>query len=352
MALSDLFSAKASIAEKMNVLTSAKLVATSIPGVSDISTNAKKSATMSVVSKFKKQDLDTVQGKSTAGQTPEQARADQTQYNGALTYPSHLKYYARFSFKAYKRASVGIDAIELPQVEIVLPIPANLQESFSIGYDSPALGPFLGPGSEFTANALREMQAPGSILNTVGNLAGMATLDGIISAIGQSGYVGVRGAASGIVHSNVLASIDKVTGLVPNPHLSLIFNNVNLRQHNFHYMFAPNSKRELQTLKEIIRTMKKRMLPGLTINTKMLMTFPDTVDITFGPEDNQPYKIKQCVLAQFNVNYAPMGTPAFFKTGDPVAVSIDMTFQETEQFTRSDLDRKNEGLGTNSERDL
>jgi hypothetical protein len=124
-------------------------------------------------------------------------------------------------------------------------------------------------------------------------------------------------------------------GVAPNPHLAVLFSNIGLRTHSFSYRFAPTSASELQTLKKIIQHLKTRMLPGM--DTSMLFTFPDVCDIEFGPNKDKPYKIKRCVMESINVNYTPMGSPAFFKTGDPVMVDIQMSFKETSVFTRVDL---------------
>lgn len=332
----DLFSKGSSIADKVSQLASDKLAAANIPGLSKALASA-QNAVLNVTSSFRKQDLVSGSSPRQDGRTPESARNEIISHKGTLYYPAEMKYFTKFSFKKYSRANVAIEHHDLPDVTIVLPYPANMQENFEMGYDTPAMGPLYGMALE----SFRQMQGADSIGAGVKKFFSDTSMDSIRSALGQAGYLGLRGAITGVTEAfdkgKTAQSIDIVTGMIPNPHLTLIFSNVALRQHQFRYMFAPNSDKELQTLKEIIRTLKKRMLPSLAGTSGMLLTFPDTVDIEFGPNKNIPYTIKRCVLATLNINYAPMNSPAMFKTGDPVAVSIDMSFKELEQYTRQDV---------------
>lgn len=343
--LSDLYSKGASVVDKVNQLKQLGLEKANIPGLTSI-TDGAKGAVMNVVSRFKKQDLAAGTSVKNDGKTPETSRNEQQKYEGTLTYPAEMKYYTKFTFIRYNRTNVLIDAKDLPQVHIILPLPGNMQENFSIGYDSPAMGPLAGMAIE----SLRGIQSAPSLGEGLKKFWADANLDKVKSAIGQTGYLALRGMLTGITEgfdkNGVIGkSVDIATGLVPNPHLTLIFSNVDLRQHSFRYLFAPNSYKELLTLKEIVRTLKKRMLPTLAGSAGMLLSFPDTVDITFGPTKDQPYKIKRCVLAGLNVNYTPMNSPAMFKTGDPVAVSLEMQFKEIDQYTRDDVANGMSDLG-------
>jgi hypothetical protein len=79
------------------------------------------------------------------------------------------------------------------------------------------------------------------------------------------------------------------------------------------------------------------MLPGMS-GHDMLFSFPDVVDIKFVTGKGQaPYTIKRCVMESLDVNYSPGGSPAFFKTGDPVMVELSMSFKEMSPFTRDDI---------------
>jgi hypothetical protein len=95
-------------------------------------------------------------------------------------------------------------------------------------------------------------------------------------------------------------------------------------------------------LKKIIKTIKRRMLPGTGLSaeasTGPLFSFPDVVNISFGPKDIEPYKIQKSVLESMTVNYAPNGTPAFFKDGSPTDIEIGLNFKEIRVVTRNDYE--------------
>lgn len=250
---------------------------------------------------------------------------------GTLFFPATQKYYAIFTFNQYERIVVNQAPKEKTSVTIVLPMPTNLQENFSVEYETPALGAITGSLSDSVLKGIRSAQGD---TTTQGSTAAKDAGGSITAAIGAGTINGL----SKIPKAGEVARL--TTGLTPNPYLAVLFKNVNLRTHSFQYRFAPASLEELKQLKQIIKELKKRMLPGMTAGSDMLFTFPDTVDITFGPTKDVPYKIKKCVMESLSVNYSPNG-PAFFKTGDPVIVDISMTFKEMSPYTRLD-----EGAGS------
>lgn len=254
---------------------------------------------------------------------------------GTLTYPTDLKYFAMFKFSRYERALATDAPKEKLRVPIILPMPSNLSEGFSVAYDTNALGAGVGAASEAVVNKLREFQGAGPATDR----GGQATLGGVAASVTVNGLINqLQKAASSKGGSVAGDVVRKSIGLTPNPYLAVIFNNINLRTHQFTYRFAPNSLKELETVKKIIQQFKTSMLPGyLSGSADMTFTFPDTCEITFGPNEHRPYKIKKCVLENMSVNYSPNG-PAFFKTGDPVVVEITLSFKEIEPYTRRDED--------------
>jgi hypothetical protein len=136
----------------------------------------------------------------------------------------------------------------------------------------------------------------------------------------------------------------------PNPFIATVFSNVNLRAHQFSYKFSPRSEDELYQLKEIIYNFRRAALPSSKnvgfSEGSYLLSFPYEVEIQFYPNEVVPYFFKPCVITSIVVNYAPDGSPAFFKTGDPVAVEFQINLQELEVITREELEKKVEvGFG-------
>lgn len=273
-----------------------------------------------------------------AAVTPETSRKTfNTPAGAALVYPANQKYYTLFTFSQYERVIPNEAPKEKTSISIVLPMPPDLSEEFSIGYDSPELG-ISGSVSDSVIKGIR---------SGLGGDTGGLSKDDIEKTLAGS-VVGIAGAGmiKGITKfggETAGALARRASGVTPNPYLAQVFRNVELRSHTFQYRFAPRSFAELQILKNIIFELKKRTLPGMTQGSDVLFTFPDTCEIKFGPTENTPYKIKKCVLQSLRINYSPNG-PAFFTTGDPVIVDITMSFKETSAFTRLDVEDKRDNI--------
>lgn len=329
MSLQSIFSNQGSVASKISAITNLQLTSANIPGLTKLATNG----VGSFVSNFTKNDFQVVANAKAkaAGKSPEEADSEEPSFIGALIYPIDLKYYVRFHFTKYKRVNVFVDAIELPIVDIILPMPANIQENFNVQYQTSGLGPAAGQLNDLAKSILAT--PPGELVSKAAEFG--KDYMTILSKLAGFGVVGAIGAAKS-VNESISSATQLTVGAAINPHLAVVLTGVDLRRHQFRFLFTPNSKKEVIMIKEIIRTFKKHMLPYYA-DGGLLLGYPDEVAITFGPESNPVYKIKKCVMTDLVVNYAPSNVPAFFNTGDPVAIMVDMAFTETEQFTRKEI---------------
>jgi hypothetical protein len=254
-----------------------------------------------------------------------------------LTYPQDIgKYFIKFSFQSYVKEAALKIAKDEPTVVVIFPIPSNLNENFSVSYNDAKLGPITGALAEGAKRGAAEAGG-----------GAMSQLGGALKGAGSTGLkeVGSGAYAAGVArisNETIRANIDKATGIVPNPHLAAIFQDIGLREHSFTFRFSPKNKQEADLLKRIVKTIKRRMLPGTALSaeasTGPLFSFPDVVDISFGPKGSEPYKIQRSVLTSMTVNYAPNGTPAFFKDGSPTDVEIGLNFKEVRVVTRKDYE--------------
>lgn len=337
------FSTNSSIAQKIGLTDIANKVSSGLGSISAAAQSLFKTSPLNIKSSFASTDFKSSALSSIAknGQTPEEARRANGNYKyDTMVYPADIKYMTLFSFYKYERVTLDAPPKSIPIATIALPMPANLAEAFAVDYDTPALGPAVGAASNAVINAFR----PGG-----GGIKGLTPAS--IADAGQkvaevAGAVGMNALKSAPVGGETLFNLASIAaGVAPNPHLAVIFRNIGLREHSFSYKFAPNSKEEMILLKRIVKQFKHSMLPGMTQAAETLFTFPDTCKISFQPDETKPYKIKECVLASLNVNYAPGGSPAFFKTGDPTMVEISMTFKEISPFTRKDLPKDDKDTG-------
>jgi hypothetical protein len=320
--LNTIFSGQLNLGDKISSLNISNSIKAGVDKVSSAVQGAFGSLpSLKITSKFEQKDLP----KNTTNQvgtTPQQAKAKQSSFAGALQFPPSMKYYTKFSFYEYDKKVINVTNKDQPTKTIILPIPNDMHEDFAVEYETPALGPIIGAASESIINAFRNKDYGSLVPNNIADTLLVAGEAGILNQLKKGGL-------------ETAAAIGSMAlGVAPNPNLAVLFSNIGLREHSFTYKFAPTSAAELATLKKIIQELKVRMLPGM--DTKMLFTFPDVCDIEFGPTKDKPYKIKRCVMTSLKVNYTPMGSPAFFKTGDPVMVEISMSYKEMSPFTRED----------------
>lgn len=330
--LDSLYSTASSISQKVSSLNLVDKIQAGVGSLSvAAATGLNQIASLNVLSKFQSKDLPkAIAAKDTL--SPGETMQEKSVFAGALTFPSQMKYYTKFSFYEYDRKIINVEVKDLPTQVVILPMPNNLQESFNVTYDTPSLGPIGGAATNSIISAIRGENTP-----VPTNKEGSNQVMTGIAAVALNELK-----KSSSEKANQAAAIGSmISGVVPNPNLAVLFSNIDLRTHSFSYKFAPTSAKELETLKTIITQLKTRMLPGA--DTSMMFSFPDVCDIEFGPDKTKPYKIKRCVMDNLSVNYTPMGSPAFFKTGDPVMVEINMSFKEMSVFTRRDLKETSSG---------
>jgi len=273
-----------------------------------------------------------------------------------------------------------------PTIQIALPIPSNLQESYSITYNSASMGPLVGALtrnassiSEAAGNLALDVQSaaenPGSAFqNLVGSLksaAGTAVRSG--GQLAANPVDGLRNAASAAADSTtadilslaarrsaqavapaVAGGIDILTGTTINPHNAVLLDSIPLRTHSFSWKFAPRNSKDWDRLDFILGAIKRRIHPGLGgTGGESLLTYPNEVDLSIVGSLADYYPFKRSVVTSFSINYAPEGTPAFHAgDGKPVVLTLDMGFQETEIITSGDFGAGVPGSSAGSEGDF
>jgi len=332
------FSQRATLAAKAAVESANNKLKSGVDSIVDAAKSAASAASLKIQSTFKTPDFPAkplADAKNAA--SPESARANKPKFAGMLEYPAAMKYYATFEFFEYRRKHALETPKDIPVAVIALPMPANLVENFGVEYQTPALGPIVGAG--VNSLAVNMQQGGGGIGAAQAALSSLRGVD--FNTLKEVGVAGVFGLAkmAGPVGEKAAEVTSILAGVVPNPHLAIMFSNIGLRDHSFNYKFAPNSNQELQTLKKIVRQLKKSMLPRMSTKD-MLYSYPHTCRITFHTGGNTPYTIKQCVMTAMTVNYAPNNVPAFFRTGDPVMMDLTLSFKEMSPFISGDVDGK------------
>jgi hypothetical protein len=177
----------------------------------------------------------------------------------------------------------------------------------------------------------------GGFHNQLG-VIGQATFHSLITDVlkGVDTWLNYKGA-------NNWATASVTSRLAFNPHLEVIYKGPNFRKFRFSFKFIPDSEKEADVVRNIIKNFKYYAAPS--INTSLVGRFwiyPAEFDIVFyarGEENNFINKISTCVLTNIEVNYTPSGQFVPFRyssnlKGATTVTILNMEFTEVELMTR------------------
>lgn len=262
-----------------------------------------------------------------------------------MRFPEDLGSHAVIlNFKEYDYSQTdGGESLKTSR-SIVLPLPSNLQDSFSVNANSQELGvggDFLSSflGSTNGAAELGEKAANGAI-STFQDAFSESGADNLSTFKAASRFISRAGLDS--VAPGVGAAIDVASGKAVNPHVTIDFDGMALKQHSFTWNLAPKNERESASLRKITNEIRKSILPQYNGGTgsetvdRALITYPDLVDIFFvGIDQSYFYYFKPCIVQNFSTDFSPNGL-AFVRGGRPATVQIQMQLSEAQIHTRED----------------
>jgi len=264
------------------------------------------------------------------------SRSTNSQKN-SLQYPLDMrKYYISFGFGEYSRPSPYLESTWKPDFYIFLPMPASLVDATAVQLNTESNPGIVGQVVEQVAGAITAMGPNAklgeqSVVNTGAGAAYTAAVGAIPDTFGGA---------------QVTGTVGQLVGGIPNPHLNVFFQGVNLRSHSFVYKFAPKNAKESATIASIIKYFKASALPNYRFGAANVLGYPKIVQISLEPKlKNQTMFYKKCMISSVNVNYAAQGTPSFFAgTSYPTHIEMQLNLQEIEIVSSRDYGGKDGNL--------
>lgn len=292
---------------------------------------------------------------------------DNKEDNSPVKFPEDIADDFYISFNAFKhsedRPKEAIRTFTYKK-SIILPIPANLTDGNSAGYNAESLGILGNAVRDVVSNQFKEEGIGGAIKTAFSkkgvNQAASKVADLLEGINGNSKVLGDAALAAGTYLTQGLpgglgAAARSSFQLTSNPFPVMIFQGTGFKPaFTFDWTLYPESLSEAKTIKTIIGFFRREMLPErIDTNTSILKT-PSIFEIKINPVEIARI-FKRCVLTNMAVNYAPSG-PSFITdvTGDqqkyPSAVSLSLTFQEIEIWLANDYySRDDANFGPRSE---
>jgi len=235
---------------------------------------------------------------------------------------------------------------------IYLPIPQNIQDVTSVTWSEESLDPLSAFGLSFGADALKN---PGEAVRSYLSLAGKKLGDLASNDTAQRAIIAaISGQALGTLGGNVSASglVARATGQIFNPNTELLFNGVSLRSFSFSFNFVARSAREGQEIKQIIRTLKKSMIPTNNSNNSatsgVFIGSPKIFQLEY-KKGNAPHpflnRFQPMALTNVSINYTGSNTYATYWDGTPVHMTMQLDFQELNPIYTEDYETKDGQIG-------
>ena len=260
-----------------------------------------------------------------------------------VRFPDNLKdEFIQIEFSKYNRPSPLMPAKFNTTYTLHLPLPRDLSETHSVRINPQDTG-LLGAAIDQVKSIADEVNA------TFGSGKGRSSEDLLENSVGLM-YQGAATVAGGLGGEQVAGIAGQFLKAVPNPHISVFFNGVDIRPPmEFSWLLSARNQAESSKIKDIIRQFKRRVLPAVSVSSQNVMAYPEMVRLTLFPWGEQfaensasnwsgtmpIYKLG--LISAINVNYSPNGLSFFNdEAASPVFVVFSFTFQEIEVITGLD----------------
>lgn len=230
---------------------------------------------------------------------------------------------------------------------IQLPLPmSGLNDNNSLSYEEVPLG---GIGGLLAPVGNKGNKVAAVVVETARFAATAAISAGGDAAAGAlKEYAGMNKTADAIIAGAgaINAAGGQAAGVSSNPNLSLSFQGVALREHNFSWRLIAKTAEESQEIFSIIETLKLCALPRQVYGASLTFSYPCVAILTFRPENLIKMSTMGCFIDSITVSYDGDGVPAFFR-GDnrPVIVDLTIKFRERAVLTASDYDDEGDAVG-------
>ena len=280
--------------------------------------------------------------------------------NSYVSAPGDDNRYVRGNFqtnRAGRRSSRKLSTKPLINAgTILLPIPANLQDSNNVRYDTSSLNGLAAAGVSAVQTAI------GGRGNAATSIGG--AIDNIGTGISEFKNkvdvgVGNEAVATDIINKQIAASAVNIFGAnvtvnqllargngeVINPNMELLFGGPTLRNFRFNFKLTPRNEKESEQIKLIIRAFKRNMAPqaqGGTLDSgTWFLKTPNVFKLRYrSGRNDHPFlhKFKQCFLSDMQVTYTGEGVYATYDDKTPVSMVLDLSFKEIEPIYDIDYD--------------
>jgi len=260
-----------------------------------------------------------------------------------------------FALRTTEEALRQTGSIKTSLATIILPMPATIQDNNAADWQSGTMNPIEASLANAASSAVLADNIAASIGQSIKNF-GVNIAEAVSSGQGQSATAAGAAAAAmqaTLGQGNINAIISRATGQVFNENVELLFNGVTMRPaFNFTFDMVPRYKNESDTVKTIIRTLKKNMTPQKgrpDVNGGgLFVSAPNVFKLEYmsgGKQHPFLHSFKPCALTQMSVNYNGSSQYATYADATPVHMQLTLQFQELTPIYAEDYKDSDIGVG-------
>lgn len=279
------------------------------------------------------------------GQVIEELGLTDVGYEG-ISFPNDLDSTApvwlTLNFLKYSKKSAETPGIiQNSNLKINLPLPENFTVSSNIRLQEQEAGIYgdilrtVDPTAISSLSDGRVTQAAEQVKAQLAGLSNQQTATAISEVARRSGFASLSSA-----DAVVGGLAGQIKGAIPNPHPTVFFKGVDLRQFQWNWKLVPRSKSEADKIKAIIMGIRKAVIPKAASNSTFL-DYPNLIKPvvnTAAGIDNEIYgNFRKSMVNQFTVNFSGEGTSAYFVDGSPVAINLGLNFMEVENYSGTEI---------------
>jgi len=240
---------------------------------------------------------------------------------------------------AYNKSSTDFKPIAIgsnKSLGIILPMPQDIGTELKGNWEAKS---FSRVGKTAIAALAGDLSKVGP---TFGDVKG--NIDAILAALKVAGLNKTPGAGGNVTMNDYTGSTQ---GIILNPNAETLYGSPDLREIGMTFKLVPRDETESKRLYEIYQTFRSAASPTFgadgdykyndnnnnkSISGENFIRVPHLCQFTFMKGDKaHPYIIqyKPCAITRVQVNYTPDGTYATYDDGAPVALELQLGFQET-----------------------
>lgn len=257
-----------------------------------------------------------------------------------LSYLDGSPYTMQLLFTDYSYAAAG-GGETAESRSVTLPLPSSLQDAYGVrvsGYELEGTGALAAGVAQSVSGASRANDITEALQRLRGDAQGFIDSAGA-STVGPALSYAARQsltALSRLGFENIDRGVAAGSGTVVNPHQTVVFDGVDLKQYDFSWTLSPKSREEADTIADMITTIKREIHPTYELQ-RSLLRYPSLVrPVIHGISEEHTFTFNIGMIGNLQVDYSPNGM-ALNRGGIPSVVNLSMNFTEARIRTSQDF---------------